>query len=70
MNHLFRSAARIVQCQLREFLENHPLRRFSHVGVELWLPAESARYRRPNASVAYPQFQRNSGGFFWSEHKM
>jgi hypothetical protein len=58
-NHPFRSAARVVQCQLQEYLENRPLRGFAHVGVELGVPAESAGHRRPNASVANPRFQRN-----------
>jgi hypothetical protein len=58
-NHPFRSAARVVQCQLREYLENRPQRGFAHVGVELGIPAESAGHTRPNASVADPCFQRN-----------
>jgi hypothetical protein len=63
-NHPFRSAARVVQCQLREYMGNRPRRGFAHVGVELGVPAESAGHRCPNASVADPRFQRNRGGFF------
>jgi hypothetical protein len=53
------AAARVVQCQLREYLKSRPRRGFAHVGVELGVPAESAGHRRPNASVADPSFQRN-----------
>jgi hypothetical protein len=62
-NHPFHSAARVVQYQLREYLENRPLRGFAHVSVELGAPAESAGHRCPNASVADPRFQRNRCGF-------
>jgi len=58
-NHPFRSAARVVQRQLREDLENRPWRGFAHVGVELGVPAQSAGHRRTNASVAEPRIQRN-----------
>jgi hypothetical protein len=58
-NHPFRSAAHVVQCQLREYLESSPWRGFAHVGVELVVPAESAGHRRPNASVTDPRSQRN-----------
>ena len=63
-NHPFRSAARVVQRQLREDLENRPRRGFAHVGVELVVPAQAAGHRRTNASVAEPRFQGNSRGFF------
>jgi hypothetical protein len=63
-NHPFRSAARFVQCQLRDYLENRLRRGFAHVGVELGVPAESIGHRRPNASIADPCFQRNCCGVF------
>ena len=61
-DHPFRSAARVVQRQFREDLENRPWRGFAHVGVELGVPAQSAGHMRPNASVADPRFQRNRCG--------
>ncbi len=63
-NHPFRSAARIVQRQFREDLENRPWRGFAHVGVELGVSAQSAGHRRTNASVAEPRIQRNRCGVF------
>jgi hypothetical protein len=63
-NHPFRSAARVVQRQLQEYLENRPWRGFAHVGVELGVPIQSAGHMRPNASVAVPRFQRNRCDFF------
>jgi hypothetical protein len=62
-NHPFRSAARVVQCQLRDYSENRPRRGLAHVGVELGVP-ESAGHMRPNASVADPRFQGNRCGVF------
>ena len=56
-NHPFRSAARVVQRQLREDLKNRPRRGFAHVGVELVVPAQAAGHRRTNASVAKPRIQ-------------
>jgi hypothetical protein len=52
---LFRSAARVVQNQLREYLENSLLH--SHVKIEV--PTESAEHVCQNASAAYPSFQMN-----------
>ncbi len=63
-NRPFHSAARVVQRQLRECLENRPWRGFAHVGVELGVPAQSAGHMRPNASVADPLFQRTRCGVF------
>ena len=63
-NHPFRSAARVVQRQFREDLENRPWRGFAHVGVELGVSAQSAGHRRTNASVAEPRIQRNRCGVF------
>ena len=57
-NHPFRSAARVVQRQRREYLNNLPRRGFAHVGVELRVPAQSTGHRCPDASVADPRFQR------------